>query len=320
MAVFAAQTPQAPTHSNSSFTLSEFVTELQRIDASLRGAQKTRESLAAIGAALPPSWEVVTPDGRYTISTEPLRSILIEAERNATRRDDHIKDAEAWITHLQQQCQNASPAAAQSLAAARSDLDSILSRREFAGVRPPNAWDLFKQRIQQWLLRAFEKLFGNIARHPLGAKILFWVVIGGIIAWLATMLFRFWSARARIDEMQSVDLIATRRSWQEWIRAARAAGDRGDFREAVHSAYWAGIAYLENLDIIAVDRTRTPREYLRVLDSAPEGLPADRARRRNSLAGLTSRLERIWYGLRPARVEDFEDSLNQLKELGCRWQ
>ncbi len=317
----AAQSPPPATaRDQSTYNLRDFVAELRRIDASLRSAQKTREALAGVRTALPTEWHVDAPGHEYTISTEPLRSLLLDAERNASQRDARLADAEMWLEHLSSECDDASPPAAQGRAAARNDLNSILSRREFAAVRPPNAWDLFKQKIQRWFLRLIEKLFGNIARHPLGAEVLFWLVIAGAIAWLAMMLFRYWSGHARMDEMQSVEVIPTRRTWQEWIRAARLAADRGDFREAVHSAYWAGIAYLENLNVIAVDRARTPREYLRLVDELSEGLPSDRAKRRESLSALTSRLERIWYGLRPARSEDFEDSLRQLKELGCRWQ
>ncbi|HXW16774.1 MAG TPA: hypothetical protein VEJ39_00640, partial [Candidatus Acidoferrales bacterium] len=233
----AAQTLPPPTAKDRSpQSLLDFVDELRRIDASLHDAQKTREALAGIRIALPAQWHVDAPDHEYAISTESLRSLLIDAERNTSQRDARLRDAEMWLEHLSSECENASPPPAQDSATARNDLNSILSRREFAAVRPPNAWDLFKQRIQRWFLRLIEKLFGNIARHPLGAEVLFWLVVAGAIGWLAMMLFRYWSGRARMDEMQSVENVPRRRTWQEWIRAARLAADRGDFREAVHSA------------------------------------------------------------------------------------
>ena len=120
------------------------------------------------------------------------------------------------------------------------------------------------------------------------------------------------------EEMQSIEHVAAHRSWQEWIRAARLAADGGNFREAVHSSYWAGVTYIEDLGVVAPDRSRTPREYLRLIEESSGYLPSERAKRRDSLAALTSRLERIWYGLRPARVEDFQDCMHQVEELGCR--
>jgi hypothetical protein len=112
--------------------------------------------------------------------------------------------------------------------------------------------------------------------------------------------------------------VAAHRSWQEWIRAAREAAAHGDFREAVHSVYWAGIVNLEDSGVIEPDRTRTPREYLRAVAESSGDAPAPSAKLRAPLAALTSRLERVWYGLRPAGAEDFQECMERVQELGCR--
>ncbi len=320
--VSAAQTQASPApYESGPFSPTEFVSELHHIGDSLRQTHGTRSELSAIRTRLPVKWQIRTPDHQYEISSEPLRSLLSDAERNPSQQAARVRDAEGWLAHLENQVGNYSQLAAQNNSGARKQLDAILQRREFAAVRPPSEWDKLKQKMYAWLFRMIEKLLTEIGKHPLGAEILFWLLVAAAIAWLATMLFRFWGGRARMEELATTASVASRRSWQEWIRAARLAADRGNFREAVHSAYWAGIAYLEDLGAISVDRTRTPRESLRVLDDESiAALPTERAKRRESLAALTSRLERIWYGLRPARAEDFEESMRQLEELGCHWR
>lgn len=100
---------------------------------------------------------------------------------------------------------------------------------------------------------------------------------------------------------------------------AKGAAARQDFREAVHSTYWAGIARLEDLAMLPKDRTKTPREYLQVISKVSQKeLVARRVTYSDPLERLTMRLERAWYANRGTNARDFEDSVNQLKALGCQ--
>jgi hypothetical protein len=107
------------------------------------------------------------------------------------------------------------------------------------------------------------------------------------------------------------------RTWQEWLRAARQAAKEGNYREAVHCAYWAGIARLEDAGVVPKDRTKTPREYLRLVTEAAPGQLAASSTHREPLTTLTRKLELIWYANRGARPEDYRESLRQLEALGC---
>jgi len=107
------------------------------------------------------------------------------------------------------------------------------------------------------------------------------------------------------------------RSWQEWIFAGREAAGRGDYRMAVHCAYWAGIARLQEVGALSPDRTKTPREFMANLEQPKMVAPEILAGRRQALSTLTSRLEKIWYGYHYATEADFRDSLAQLETLGC---
>src|SRR5262249_46842848 len=145
----------------------------------------------------------------------------------------------------------------------------------------------------------------------------FWLFLVGVVGCMALWLFRFLAGRDGLSTLSASASPTSSMSWQEWIRAARVAASRGDFREAVHCAYWAGVIRLEDLGILPQDRTKTPREYLRLLSEPALDELAPRLAYREPLAVLTLRFERIWYANRSAGAEDFQESLRQLEALGC---
>jgi hypothetical protein len=303
-----------------------FATELRALEAKLLGGNGTANEALALRRRLPASWIVGTPERRYEISSAPLRDLLDRAARDDTHRKEILEQAGMWAENAATQAEGyvASEAAVSSSsdATARAKLEQILKRREFSPAGPPSAWAQLRQKIGQWVLRMFEKLFGSIARHPIGSELLFWFIIFGVVCWLVTMLVRFWTGRGRSIALQSIGTIAAHRSWQEWIRGAQDAAARGEFREAIHLLYWAGITRLEDLSILTVDHTRTPREQLLLLSNpaksgalmAASVTPDQRA----FMTGLTTQLERVWYGRRPASVEDFRECLKHVEDLGCR--
>ena len=297
----------APTE-NPAYDRASFAVELNRLSGALEKKLSTND-MAALRDSLPRRWTVATPERTYSISSEQLRNELTSLSR---------EKALFWTRRLAAEVQNNSLPPAQDPGNPRSELTQILARPEFAAVRPPSAWDLFKQRIAYWLYNLLLRLFSTIGRHPITGQILFWAVIIAAVGGIALLLFRLVSRRDRIDALQASTAVSVSRSWQEWIRAAHEAANRGDIRDAVHCAYWAGIVRLEEAGVVARDRTRTPREYLRSLGEPRSSDPPTRAASREPLAALTARLERIWYANRPPGPDDFADSLRQLEALGCR--
>jgi len=287
------------------FDLVRLQQELQRI-ASLLVKKPSASELNLLRNSLPGAWSVSTSQRRYSISTEPLRKLLTSSSP---------EQALEWVNHLQEELSGYNQPAANS--APRAALDKILARPEFGAARPPTQWELLRQRIVNWLERLLMKIFGSIARYPLGAQILFWVLVVLAVAIVAALVFRFFANRDRPAPLPSNVPINPGRTWQEWIREAREAAKRGKYREAVHSAYWAGIARLEDLGVLPKDRTKTPREYLRLVTEPTPGELAPSPTHREPLTDLTRRLERVWYANRGARPEDFTDSLRQLEALGC---
>jgi len=303
-----APRPDAAPAGSGSYDAVSFVAELHRLAGILKQNPSTQD-LVALSNTLPPHWTVSTPKFTCSVSTEPLRRLLTSLSAPKSLE---------WVNHLAAEVEAwSAPAANSSPPQARAELERILARPIFAPVHPPGPLELLRRRIVNWIGRQLERIFSGLERHPMAGRILFWLIILGGVSLIALSVFRFLSNRDRAMVLPHSASVFARRTWQEWIQAAHEAAKRGDYREAVHSAYWAGIARLEDSGLVPRDRTKTPREYLRLVDSAAPGQIPAITPHREPLAALTSRLEKIWYANRGARPEDYQDSLRQLEALGC---
>jgi hypothetical protein len=316
----AGTQPASSAPQSGAYDAASFAGEQRRLGSAIEKNSGDAKGIEAIQKALPPSWKIDTSEAHYEFSSEPLRELLACIKCDAAARKSRFARAKSWTDAIALQLDGYAAQGGFSTPDTRATLEQILKRREFGAVRPPSRWDLLRERINAWLLRMFSRLFENIGRHPLGAKLLFWLILFAVVGWLAMMLVRFWLGRARVDELRSVGEVAFARSWQEWIRAAREAAARGDFREAVHSVYWAEIAHLEDDGIISRDRTRTPREHLQLVAEAVAAAAPQISRQRDSLAALTALFERVWYGRSHADARDFDASMKQAEGLGCDLQ
>jgi hypothetical protein len=249
-----------------------------------------------IASSLPASWVVEASGRRYSISTAPLRRMSSEQAQRA------------WLDQLARQLESASAQPIPSRSA-RTQLDHILSRREFAPVRPPTLWERITQRILDWIGGILRKIVAYAKQHPTGGTILFWLAAAVAVGFLGFWLLRLWSGKRR-TQIPHPEPAAPGWTWQQWALAAREARDRGDLRGAIHCAYWAAVVRLQDLQLLPRDLTRTPREYL--------GLLPKQEIYRVPLAALTSALERFWYAARPVSPADLRESLDQLEALGCR--
>jgi hypothetical protein len=300
---------------------SSFGVELQRIGNAIETKKANPAGLAVIGKDLPTHWEVVAGEHHYYVSAEPLNTLLSDAARAKDAKTVAAKATEAadWAFDLAGQAKAYAGAPNAGSSSARGALERILRRREFGGVKELSAWELWKQRVTRWMLDVLSSIFRQIGRYPIGANIFLWALIVGVVVWLAVVLFRYWARRAALEELKSPESAAYSRTWQEWIQAAREAANRGDYREAIHSAYWAGISSLEDREVVGKDRTRTPREYMRLVSNSTQ-LAASGRKTREALSALTIVLEQVWYGRRPASNQDFANALQSVEALGCQLQ
>lgn len=295
-----------------------FAGELRDVQASLRATPPATQPITKLERNLPGSWRVNAPDGSYEVSSAPLRDLLAAAARDSSTRAVKLKQAQQWVAELESEITSYDSPGGTPDSQARARLDSILSAREFNYVHKASATEWIRNKIYHWLERLYSSLMARITKHPIGERAFFWVLLLGLVTWLAFSLFRFWANRSRFEELKSPRTFARSRTWQEWLRASSEAAARGDFREAVHSAYWGAIARLEDLQLVPADHTRTPREYVQLYSLPHEEQLAPSARQKESLAGITARLERTWYGRASAGPSDFQESLREVEALGCQ--
>ena len=300
---------------------SAFAAELRQIGNAIEKVKADPAGIAAVRKKLPAHWEVTTNEGHYSLAAEPVRALLHEAENEKKPESIAAKAAEAseWALELANQLRAYAGAQTEKRGGGRSSLEKILSQREFGSVHGPTKWDLLRQRVSRWIQDLLIRLFSQIGRHPMGANVLLWLMVIAVVVWLAMTLFRYWTRRAALEELQAPESVTFTRTWQEWIQVAREAATRGDFREAVHSAYWAGICYLEDGGVVRKDRTRTPREYVRLVSTSTQFVGSGR-RMREALSAQTVVLEQVWYGRRPASQQDFADAMQNIEALGCQLQ
>jgi hypothetical protein len=315
VAQFAVEAhPQSASPSSSSlnvtYNVQSFVAEQQRL-AGLLGKKISARELARLRDSLPPVWQVQTSDGSYSISSEFLKTQLASG---------NLESAKTWVDHVIQHAQAYAGGVSLTSDGSRAELNRILAGSEFAAVHQPSAWDIFRQRLSAWVNRQLLRIFNGLARYPIGGRILFWVVMLAAVVFLALWLFRFVASRDRMNSMPLGEIVNASRTWQEWIRMAREAAKRNDFRAAIHAVYWAGISHLEDAGAVPRDRSKTPREYLRLITQPAEGesMLTSVHVYRQPLTELTQRFERIWYANRSAGPEDFQQSIKQLEALGCR--
>jgi hypothetical protein len=284
------------------FDPASLAAELRRVEMTVANGRN-----AEVLAALPAAWEVTTPERRYSIPTEPLRVLLAP---DPSQRNVSLELAGNWLDQLAQDLEAYSAGARNFPSDARAKLDRILARSEFAGVRPPNAWERFQESVRAWIRGILDKIFAIAGAHPVGSEILFWLAMAAAVGFVGVSLLRFWARGANLGLSAVPVGPLPERSSEQWLKAARAAADSGDLRLAIRCAYWAGISHLQSAALVSTDFTLTPREQLRAAD--PNAVYF------GPLSALTTALERFWYARRNAAADDFRASLQQVEKLGCR--
>ena len=291
-------------------SLAEYRQELARIDTGLKSLVDHPQAAGNLHSSIPEEWEVQTSSGNFYIDNEDVRDKLQRYENTPADRGEILPELELRV---ETQLQGANEFARPQDRTARRMLDAILAGREYHNVaHGQSPFQKLKEMLLQWTIRVLSRLFRAAAAHPQLSKVLLWTIIGlvtlGFVVWMYFLLRR--TAREEYVYPRNGDmLLPSLKHWQQWLREARSAAERSDWREAVHLAYWSAISFLESAGAWKPDRARTPREYLRLLNDGS---------RREPLEALTRRFEFIWYAQQSASPQDFQFSLAQLEKIGCR--
>jgi hypothetical protein len=286
-------------------TTAEYRAELDRLLSVTQQLDSSGGSTPQPLRDLPQSWRVATDQREFDVSTEGLRRDVQRYEK-----ENNAANAIAIRTRLQGLRSDLDgfekPPA--DVSANRAALNSILARREFGDVEGPSWLDRLKQRLLGFILSFLERLIRSAAIPTIG-KFFVYGLMGLALAALVFVAYRsLWSSQD-FDSAIPKDLPVSAKEWAIWLAEARDAAAKGEWRDAIHLAYWAGISFLERQGMWKPDRARTPREYLRLLSSTSE--------HRETLTALTRTFELAWYANRGASERTFSQTLEQLEKLGC---
>jgi len=292
-----------------SISLDEYISELDHCSAALANSGNDPAALHRLQISLPSEWTVRAGNQQYTVTVGWLKTDLARAETVHPNRSS-IDEAQREIRSYR----DAAEAFAQSvptrnLEESRSQLNRILAAKEFQALRGPTWFDRLRAYIEDWIVRQLQMLFAKIGHGRAIGNAMAWVVIT-----LSALLLALWLVRAtaRVAPQPEIDLQGASPAGQDshhWLREARAAAARGDYRSAIHAGYWAAIASLEEAKLLAENRSRTPRESL--------GLIRRESEEYAPLFELTHRFELVWYGYRSADRSDWSDAVRHLEKLGC---
>jgi hypothetical protein len=300
-----AKADAAPDAAPARLSMAAYRATLDRLSGVLSSNDQAGPQWTAVVGDLPPAWYVQAGERTYEIATAPLAEDLrlwwSRGDRSARQRAaNRLRTLGAEAGDYERPVEDRS--------ASRARLEDILSGKDYRNVHGPTWLDALRQRILEWIARLLTRVVGSSA-IPTVANVFVYAVVATavvVLAWWALGLFRREKAAQEAPPDPVRDL---EREWPSWLADAQSAASGGRWREGVHFAFWCAIAFLESTGAWSPDRTRTPREYARLVSESSE--PG------SSLAVLTRLFERVWYGTEAADAQSFAQAMDRLKSIGC---
>jgi hypothetical protein len=252
--------------------------------------------------------KIQSANDTFQVRWQWLREVVVEA-RNPSLADRNTLLDQTSARLDEELAATSGEAPAQSaLAPARRAANAILARPEFRVVGSESWLDHEIGKLLSWLDRFFTAASEFGQRSPWLSSVLEWGFVG-----LSVLCCLIWAARTMDRQRVALSLstLTPAADWQkesaEWAELARAEAEAENWREAIHCLYWASIVVLESRRLWRRDYTRTPREYVALLER--------NSARQVTLRALTGIFERIWYGLRDAGNEDYVQALALFEDL-----
>jgi len=302
--VFAQDAPKSAPN-DAVLDLPAYKAELDRCAESIRQG----ESPAHLRESLPPNWILQTEQSPIVVPTDWLASRLLQSEHDSVQSKAILREVQNRLAAMRKSAVELEGASKQaSPESARLQLEKILKRREFSGADGPSQSELWADRISRWIAERILRLLSLLHVGRTTGNVITWSIValalGFFCYWVWENMFR---APRRSEPAQTLERATE--ELRQWARDAFAAAERGDYREAVHCAYWATIVQLEALGLLRRDHSRTPRESLRLLEP--------HAKERQLVSDFTRHFELIWYGYRPASPDDWTNARTHLEKMGC---
>jgi hypothetical protein len=290
-------------------SIAEYRQQLSDLSSQAESLKNQPEDSGKLLASLPDHVSVHAHSHEYSVGYQWLKDDLAKFQKaEAATRTGILQGIQQHLRTLDSESQALEKDSTDREQSHRK-LDEILSRHEFRRVQGPSGWAILRAKIYRFLSRLFRIRYrAKLALDFL--QVLVYLLIGAAILAVAIWVMRRLSAPPEVDERNVMPFAPSAKGWRSWLAEARALALRGDWRNGIHLAYWAGISFLEENGAWKPDRARTPREYLRLLSTRTPQYPV--------LTRLTRKFEIVWYGHRDAGEADFQEILGQLEQLGCR--
>jgi hypothetical protein len=243
--------------------------------------------------------------GGYEVHWDWLRDALdASKDVDAAKRGETLKDSAARLSRMEGELGAAEGAQSRQkeFARARTEANAVLARAEFQRKNTVTWWDRAKGFLFGWVGRLLSGIARAGAAAPWLGPVVIWTLCIGAAAGLVFFVLRnLQRQRLRISLAgAAVAKSAWDREATDWAKQAEEFARDEEWREAVHCLYWAAIVSLEARRAWRHNPTRTPREYVRLLKAG--------SAQQKSLRGLTRMFERVWYGLRDGRAEEYAEA------------
>lgn len=287
-----------------SVTLSEYRNLLSETRAALDDETWQEETVEGLAAQWSAIEHVVAPDGtRLAVDHAALVRQLQAPEPDVEAIRARLDALETvWSRWPRREFDRTSGQEAQS------QLQEILARPQFQWPQEgPTLWQRIWERLLRFLFNLFpDSLDGG---RPLGALL---AGLGGLLL-LAVLLYVGHTLFAAVspssehseDAAAHPDVTSDRA-----LREAESLSQQGDYRMAVRYLYLSALLILDERDLIAYDRTRTNREYLRTISHRPELA--------STLREVVDVFDRVWYGFRSldqSTYAHYEAQVQALREM-----
>ena len=238
----------------------------------------------------------------YEVHWDWLREALDKSKSvDQKKRGELLRESVARLSRMDDEL-GAGDGARKEFEQARTVADSVLAQPEFQRKAATTWWDRVTGVFYSWLGRLLSGIARAGAAAPWLGPVVIWTLCISAAAGLVFFVLRnLQRQRLRISLAGSAMAnTAWDREATDWAKQAEAFASDGEWREAVHCLYWAAIVSLESRKAWRHNPTRTPREYLRLLKAG--------SAQQRGLRGLTRIFERVWYGLREGRAEEYAEA------------
>ena len=201
--------------------------------------------------------------------------------------------------------------------AEKGRLAEILRRPEYISKAPEgSALERLLERIVRWIAKLFPQIKPmQPGGSPWISKIVQILVVGICIAAVAFLIWRYgprlMQGRRKKKKKREARIILGERlepdqTSADLLAQADALARNGDLRSAIRKAYIALLCELGDRKLISIAQSKTNRDYLYSV--------RDKGSLYSSMRKLTTSFELHWYGLVPARENDWNDFRNDYQK------